>query len=47
LGQGVRERILKLFPDRQVIELTGERNRVCFGSTMQGECYGAPSDANG
>jgi hypothetical protein len=47
LGQGIRDGILKLFPDRQVIEMTGERNRVCFGKTMEGECYGAPVDANG
>lgn len=47
LAPGLRDQILKLFPDRQVIEMTGERNRVCFGSTMQGECYGAPPEANG
>jgi 4-amino-4-deoxy-L-arabinose transferase-like glycosyltransferase len=36
----VRDSILKLFPDRQVIEMTASGNRACFGDTMQGQCYG-------
>ena len=37
---GVREGILKLFPDRQIIEMTADGNRACFGTTMEGDCYG-------
>jgi hypothetical protein len=39
---GLREQILALFPDRQVIEMTANVNRACFGADMTGECYGAP-----
>jgi 4-amino-4-deoxy-L-arabinose transferase-like glycosyltransferase len=36
---GVRETILDLFPDRQVIEMTGQGNWGCF---EDGKCYGEP-----
>lgn len=39
---GVRDAILKLFPNRQIIEMTANGNRACFGSTMEGDCYGEP-----
>ncbi len=44
---GLREQILARFPDRQVIEMTAERNRACFGAALAGDCFGAPADANG
>ncbi len=44
---GLREQILARFPDRQVIEMTAERNRTCFGAALAGDCFGAPADANG
>ncbi len=37
---GVRDNILKQFPDRQVIEMTASGNWACFGATLEGDCYG-------
>jgi hypothetical protein len=39
-GEGQREAILALFPDREVIEMTAMGNLSCFGDTLEGECYG-------
>ncbi|MBL8161672.1 MAG: hypothetical protein JNJ61_06760, partial [Anaerolineae bacterium] len=39
-GEGQREAILALFPDREVIEMTAVGNLSCFGDTLEGECYG-------
>jgi hypothetical protein len=44
---GLRDSILKLYPDRQVIEMTASGNRACFGDTMDGECYGEPPAPSG
>ncbi len=41
-GSGVRDAILSAFPDRQVILMTADRNRACFGESLSGECYGEP-----
>ncbi len=38
-GAGIREAILKQFPDRQVIEMQAIANRSCFVDAP-GECYG-------
>jgi len=43
-GAGVRDSILKLFPDRQVIELTAQGNKSCFVDKPS-ECYGEGVDA--
>ncbi len=37
---GFRDQILERFPDRQVIEMTAAGNYICFGDTLEGECYG-------
>lgn len=39
---GMRDAIIALFPGRQVIQMTADGNRACFGDTMEGECYGEP-----
>ncbi len=41
-GAGVREGILALFPDRQVVTMTADHNRACFGDDLSGECFGEP-----
>jgi hypothetical protein len=38
-GQGVRDSILKMFPDRQVIEMQAVANKSCFQDDLS-ECYG-------
>jgi hypothetical protein len=43
-GTGVRESLLKLFPDRQVIELTAQANKSCFVDKPN-ECYGEGVDS--
>lgn len=45
---GVRQKILNRFPDRQVLEMVAEGNRVCFGTTMEDDaCFGSPPEALG
>ncbi len=39
---GIREAILRLLPERQVIELTATGNRGCFTDVEPAECYGEP-----
>ncbi len=43
-GAGVRDSLLKMFPDRQVIEMTAQANKSCFVDTPN-ECYGEGVDA--
>jgi hypothetical protein len=42
-GQGMRDSILKLFPDRQVIEMQAVANKSCFNDDLS-ECYGEGVD---
>ncbi|MBI1281051.1 MAG: hypothetical protein GC179_23195 [Anaerolineaceae bacterium] len=43
-ANGVRDSILKMFPDRQVIEMTAAANKSCFVDKPS-ECYGEGVDA--
>jgi hypothetical protein len=42
-GAGMRESLLKKFPDRQVIDLTAQGNKACFADKPS-ECYGEGVD---
>jgi hypothetical protein len=37
---GFRDQILDRFPNRQIIEMTAAGNYICFGDSLEGECYG-------
>jgi hypothetical protein len=46
-GPDTRQQILNRFPDRQIIEMTAQGNWACFGTKLEGECYGETPTSGG
>jgi 4-amino-4-deoxy-L-arabinose transferase-like glycosyltransferase len=43
---GDHDAIIAQFPGRQVIQMTASANSICFGDSLEGECYGEPLAAS-